>query len=198
MKERKKICGVGINDATYRVKEWQNLGYVAGKQKQQLIWICPFYQVWTAMLTRCYGSRKRLSYAECAVCPEWHTFSNFKAWMEMQDWKGKQLDKDLLGDGKIYCPLSCAFIPHSVNTFMTEKKRKDSTLPVGVSFHPDKGVRQFSAWITTGKGSKSFLGYFDSAETASQAYAQEKLRLAEKLAADLPAHLAVALVKRYA
>lgn len=44
MKIRKLVCGVGINDADYVVKKQETIGYVNGKRKQKLIWVCPFYQ----------------------------------------------------------------------------------------------------------------------------------------------------------
>ena len=50
MKNRKLVCGVGINDADYVVTKQETIGYVDGKQKQKLIWRCPFYKTWTLHL----------------------------------------------------------------------------------------------------------------------------------------------------
>lgn len=185
----KKVCGVGINDADYQVKIWQG---------KTLVWLCPFYRVWTSMLTRCYGKRKIESYTRCEVFEGWLKFSDFRAWMEKQNWDGNHLDKDLLGDGLLYSPQTCCFIPSAVNVFMTEKKRKVSDLATGVSLHKDKVSRQFSATINVGQGARQFLGYFDTEEEAASAYRQAKSALAVQIAATLEHHLGLALVNRYA
>ena len=111
VKPKRLVYGVGINDADYVVQKWETIGYVNGKQKQKLIWICPYYSAWKSMLKRCYSSKyqdKRPTYKGCSVSDEWLTFSVFKVWMEKQDWEGKQLDKDLLFEGnKIYSADTC-------------------------------------------------------------------------------------------
>ena len=43
MKPKKLIYGVGTNDADYVVRRLETIGYVDGKQKQKLIWFCPYY-----------------------------------------------------------------------------------------------------------------------------------------------------------
>ena len=99
MKPRKLVHGVGINDADYAVANYETIGCVDGKQKQKRVWLCPYYQAWTSMLERCYSAKwheRNPTYKNCTVSDEWLTFSNFKAWMEKQDFEGKQFDKDLL------------------------------------------------------------------------------------------------------
>lgn len=111
------IYGVGVNDADYVVQKYEEVG-TPSKRSRKLVWICPFYQKWTSMLCRCYSDKfkqKNKSYDGCKVSDEWLTFSNFKNWMEKQDWEGKELDKDLLGNGKIYSPQTCLFISKSAN-----------------------------------------------------------------------------------
>lgn len=96
------VCGVGINDATYSVYRYKGS---AGSQKR--IWACPFYRTWGTMLGRCYSDKfheQNPTYVGCTVCDEWLTFSKFKAWMETQDWKDKQLDKDILVPGTSCTP----------------------------------------------------------------------------------------------
>ena len=97
MNPRKLVCGVGINDADYAVVEWETIGYVNGKQNQKRVWECPYYKVWGSMLKRCYSDKyqeRYQTYKGCTVSEEWLTFSNFKNWMEKQDWEGKHLDKE--------------------------------------------------------------------------------------------------------
>jgi len=168
------VFGVGLNDAEYPVSPVVN-----GKRIQ-----CPFYRTWKSMLCRCYSEKYQLKYPTyigCSVYLGWHTFSNFKVWMETQDWEGKQLDKDLLVPGnKIYSPETCLFVSGQVNNFMISADSIRGEWPVGVSWH--KGVEKFMATChNLGKGQKH-LGYFDSPDEASDAYWTYKCRLAEELA----------------
>ena len=115
------VCGVGINDADYKVELKRVVGRVNGKPIREIDWICPFYYKWRNMLVRGYSRKlkdRHKTYEECYVCEEWLRFSNFKAWMEQQDWEGKQLDKDLLVIGnKLYSPSTCCFVSRQVNSF---------------------------------------------------------------------------------
>lgn len=158
--------GVGINDADYRV----SYGPKGGK-----VW-CPYYTTWAAMLMRCYSEslhKDRQTYKGCSVVKEWHRFSTFKAWMEAQDWEGKQLDKDLIFDGnKEYGPDRCIFVPREVNTFMTMADRNRGNLPIGLSRYRDKFRVDCGG---------SYLGIFPSIESASFAYFDAKSRQAYQL-----------------
>jgi len=108
--------GVGINDADYPVHPSVN-----GKRT-----MCPFYATWAGMIRRCYMKDERrrpteIAYIGCTVVKEWHTFSNFKSWMEKQNWKGNQLDKDLKVYGnKIYGPDTCVFVPAQINILISD------------------------------------------------------------------------------
>lgn len=110
----KLIYGIGINDADYPLYITETIN---GKSK--IIWNCPYYLRWKNMMQRVYSEKcrhKYPTYKDCTVCDEWLYFSNFKAWMEMQDWEGKCLDKDILHKGnKVYSPETCVFVPHIVN-----------------------------------------------------------------------------------
>ena len=131
---RKLIYGVGINDADYPTQSCKIIGHVDGKQKRKLLWACPFYRRWTSMLGRCYCKKflqNSPTYQNCFVCNEWLTFSKFKAWMETQDWEGKELDKDLLsGECKVYSPETCVFVPRNVNMFMIESLSSRGECPL--------------------------------------------------------------------
>ena len=68
------------------------------------------------MLQRCYTTPvSQPTYDGCYVCDEWAYLSNFSAWMNEQNWEGKQLDKDLLGDTYKYSPENCCFISRELN-----------------------------------------------------------------------------------
>lgn len=156
------VCGVGINDAKYTVKKTIN----------HVMTICPYYRRWDSMINRCYSisnqNRKSGSmYNDCCVCNEWLTFSNFKSWMEQQDWEGKELDKDLLVyDNKIYSPETCCFVPKHINMFLTVSKKKLSDSPIGVFIkdRTDKRIKIFSSRISEDGKYKSLGVYLTKFE----------------------------------
>lgn len=210
-KKNKLVYGVGINDADYAVQIKETTSYISGKQIQKLIWCCPFYQTWTNMLQRCYGDKwheRHPSYRGCSVCQEWLRFSNFKNWMEHQDWENKQLDKDLLFPGnKIYSPTTCAFVSKRINTFLIESNAARGELPIGVYYMKKSKHRKselnkpYSACVKI-SGKKKHIGYFSTPEEAHQAWLTAKLELAKNLAAEIIAEggdprVAKALIGRY-
>lgn len=166
------IYGVGINDADYAVKPW-----VDGVRK-----CCPFYRKWYNMLKRCYSPvyhKKQPTYVGCSVAPVWHRFSAFREWMDTQDWQGKELDKDLLGNGKVYSPGTCVFVSQALNTFMTDNKAIRGDCPIGVS----RLRFRFQSSINI-KGRQTFLGLFDTEEEAHSAWATKKAELAFQYATE--------------
>lgn len=195
-KRNKLTYGVGINDADYSVYKTEIVG---GATKN--VWVCPFYLKWINMLERCYSRRQQIknpTYIGCTVCPEWLYLSNFKAWMEQQDWEGKQLDKDILiRENKIYSPETCVFVDASVNLFLTERTAARGDWPIGVNWHIK--VKKFQANcgdVLTGK--KLYLGLFETSEEAHQAWLECKLRQAHILASQqADERVAKALIKRY-
>lgn len=162
------IYGIGINDADYSTRYT-----VKGKRV-----MCPFYRTWMSMLVRCYSEKlqqSRPTYIGCSVCEEWLTFSNFKKWMEKQDFEGKQLDKDLLISGnKEYSPESCIFVYRTLNTMLLDRAAGRRGLPLGVSYK-SKSLRLVSQIMLTGK--KKHLGYFLTPKEAHKAWQQAKKAL---------------------
>lgn len=162
---RKPVYGIGINDADYIVQPT-----VSGKHLR-----CLFYTKWKGMLERCYSLKyqhKEPTYIGCTVCDEWIYFSNFKKWMELQDWKNKELDKDLkiLGN-KIYSPNNCLFIEKSLNSLFNDNKAIRGKYPKGVSFYKDYKMFQSKICI---KGKAKYLGVFNNARSAELAYIKAK------------------------
>lgn len=151
------IYGVGINDADYIVNQKNNP--------------CPFYRAWFSMLYRCYNEEfknKRKTYKGCFVCEEWLIFSNFKRWMDGQDWQGKQLDKDILFIGnKEYSPDKCVFVSALVNSLLTDAAAIRGNFPIGVTFHKQSG-KFISRCSVNGK--QKNLGLYVSPEDAHKAY----------------------------
>lgn len=190
------VVGVGVNDADYNVYEY---GTVNGKKKA--VWSCPFYITWKSMLVRCYchNYQKQFpTYIGCSAVEEWHLFSNFKSWMETQDWQGKHLDKDILvKSNKSYSPKTCVFVDARVNTFLAENNAVRGDQPIGVSFH--KRDRKYVAkCCPVQKGKPRHLGYFDTAEEAHAAWLAFKLEQAKILASEqTDPRVAKALIERY-
>lgn len=172
---KKLVHGVGLNDSKYPVRIYHN-----GKSE-----ICAYYSCWSDMLKRCHSKKyqeSRPTYKGCSVCKEWLIFSNFKAWMEKQDWIGMCLDKDFIMKGnKIYCPERCCFIPKWLNNFTTYRQSKDSLLPIGVTNHKKSG--KLSADISNPFTRKrEHLGLFDDAKDAYEAWLYRKKQIANLIA----------------
>lgn len=93
------VCGIGVNDA------W----YVTERKEDGVVVKCPYSMKWKSMLTQVSKLVKRnnLPITEF-VCSEWLKFSNFRAWMEHQNWKEKEFT---LKDTYPYSPTTCTFIP---------------------------------------------------------------------------------------
>lgn len=200
-KNRKLVFGVGINDADYLVTKREEIDLVDGKRKQKLVWKCPYYQTWTNMLSRCYSVKtqdRQPTYQGCSVTEEWYTFSHFRAWMEKQDFEGKQLDKDLLFEGnKLYSPDTCVFVTQTVNLFTNDYGAKRGKWLIGVYW--DKNKNKFRAQCHNPLSRKrEHLGSFDSEHEAHNAWANRKLELAQELAAiQTDPRVANALIDRY-
>ena len=164
------ISGVGVNDATYPLHKTAVIG---GKRK--IAWRCPFYSKWVSMLQRCYSESQRpknKGYINTTVCSEWLIFSNFKSWMEQQDWEDKELDKDLFGGNQdIYSPSTCYFIDKKVNIFMNTNQSRRGKYLLGVI----KVSKKFVAYCSVG-GVQYRLGTFNSELEAHDAGFKEKLR----------------------
>lgn len=170
------IYNVGINDAGYNVV---SLEYIDGKITQNM---CPFYRKWVGMLRRCYSEDFKNNfptYKNVSVCDEWLKFSNFKGWMEKQDWQSKCLDKDLLFYGnKVYSPTTCIFVSNEVNTLLVKSDGSRGNLPLGVRYtQKSKGMlnersKPYSAQITNRRLGKKYvhLGYFSTPDEAHKCW----------------------------
>jgi hypothetical protein len=197
----KLVYGVGVNDADYKVKVFETIGYVDGKQKQKLVWVCPFYHAWTNMLARGYSEKYRLkrpTYKNVTVCEQWHLFSTFKRWMEEQDYEGKQLDKDILVLGnKEYNPATCVFVSQGVNSFLIESDASRGECKIGCCWH--KANNKFMAQCNNPfTGKNEYIGYYTDELAAHEAWLTRKIEYAYALAAiQTDERVAKALIDRY-
>lgn len=162
LSKRKLVQGVGINDAWY---------LVSYRSTQGVREACPYYLRWCNMLERCYSTKYQdhhPTYVGCSVSKDWLTFSNFRSWMEKQDWVGKQLDKDILEVGnKVYGSSNCLFVSSGLNKLLTDGAAARGEYRQGVSWHKDR--RKYRSQCRTDSKSKH-LGYFSSEHEAEFAY----------------------------
>lgn len=130
----------------------------------------PFYVKWKSMLQRCYGKSKPC-YMDVSVCEDWLTFSNFKEWMEQQDWRGNVLDKDLINKrAKVYSPATCMFISKGLNSVITTYREGGTK---GYYFNKEKGLYQAQCRnpITN---ENEYLGRYDTESQAHSAFVLRK------------------------
>lgn len=196
----KLVYGVGINDADY-VVEMKETIEVNGVQKQKLVWYCPYYRAWKCMLMRCYSSKfqeEYPTYKGCSVSEEWLTFSNFRAWMEAQDFEGMQLDKDLLFEwNKVYSEETCVFVTKMVNTFTTDRGSSRGEWLIGVYWNKPAG-KFISQCCNPFTKKREHLGLFINELDAHQAWLKRKLELAHLLASEqTDERVGKALIDRY-
>lgn len=201
MKHKRLVFEVGVNDADYVTQKMETISYVNGKQKQTKVWVCPYYQAWASMLKRCYSHKyqeTRPTYKGCSVSEDWLTFSNFKSWMEKQDWEGKHLDKDLLFEGnKIYSAETCVFVTPLVNTFTNDCGSSRGDCLVGVCWNKEKGKFQSQCSNPFAK-KREVIGRYTCELEAHKAWRKRKLELAHELAAiQTDERVARALIERY-
>ena len=155
--KRLKVCGVGLVPT-----------YIDEKRGEQ----SRMFVSWKNMLRRCYkGSGRYVQYyIDCNVSDEWFDFGVFKEWYENQIGFGLnyELDKDLLGDGKLYSPDTCCLLPHSINSMIVNRVDKNRELPTGVY----KNGNAYIARACTGtKDIKNVvLGTYPTPEEAHKAY----------------------------
>ena len=166
---RRLVSGVGINDAPYST----HFGYDENGKEIR----CPYYMKWKSLLSRCYnestwkqttkdGYLKNAKYEFCEVVEEWHTFTNFKSWMEKQDWEGNSLDKDILVPGNtVYGPDTCMFVPIHINSILVDQK--PGKYGKGIKY--DKRTNVFRAQIRV-NGKRTTVGSFATAEEAEELY----------------------------
>jgi len=191
-----KLFGVGTYDGDTSTQR-----EIKTETGRKVIWRCHYYSKWVDMLRRCYSERakkKNPTYEKVFVCDEWLIFSNFKAWMINQEAvfgsiTGKELDKDIIGDGVLYSENNCCFISRKVNLFFSyQRLKKESKLPAGVIKHTNSvGRIYYVAKIQHPVGYKNLikakrisLKYCRTPEEAHFIWAKEKLKIAEFVIAD--------------
>ena len=185
---RSIVCGFGINDADYKVNKFNGTKWVR----------CPYYSRWKSMIRRCYDKnrgKEHAAYSECLVDERWSNFSQFRTWMEKQDWRGKHLDKDILITGnKVYSPEACIFIDDITNTFLTTGRPNGVTSLMGAIWDQERGMFQ-SRCNNPFTKKADHLGRYKTDVEAHEVWRRRKHELACQLA-DLQPDIRVARALR--
>lgn len=133
------------------------------------------YNAWSNMINRCYNPKvhkKRPTYIDCSVHPEWHNFQNFARWYNenLCDAQGEkiEIDKDILIKGnKVYGPGTCCLAPTRINLMFVKKDFNRGILPIGVCNITNS--KKFSAYCDS-----IYLGKYLTPEEAFNAYKKQK------------------------
>ncbi len=197
----KLVYGIGVNDLGYKTQVYEYVTENGGKRIRKLVSRCKYYEVWRNMLERCYSKKhleSRPTYIGTSVCREWAYASEFKKWMEQQDWEGKCLDKDIIVPGsKLYSPETCAFVLNATNSFVTARYASRGEYPIGVTLCKSTGRYKASCKNPFSRENEH-LGYFSTTEEAHEAWRKRKHEIAQLVAAtESDIRVVEALKKRY-
>lgn len=95
--------------------------------------------------------------------------------METQDWQDKELDKDLIGNGKLYSPENCVFVSRALNGFFTDCGASRGEHPIGVYWV--KRDKTYRAQVEI-NGKRKNLGSFANPDDAHEVWLKAKLEIA--------------------
>lgn len=160
-------------------------------------------KLWNNLETRTMGQHPDACYSEAVN--GFSGFQEFAEWCQHQagylnkdpDGKFWQLDKDILGNGKLYSPTTCVFIPGKLNSLLIEQPSK-SGLMLGVTQDLNNSPR----FVSRGRlfsGKKQHIGTFDTeieAHTAYINFKREVIFMAIRQMT-LPVQVVQALVSRW-
>lgn len=148
------------------------------------------------MIRRCYDKaykQKNAKYADCSVCSGWLYFSNFKKWVESQDWEGKELDKDILSKGSsIYSPSTCMFVDRKINMLVTG-------LNYGCGAHYVEKRKKYQSSVKNSvTGKLEYLGLYENRKDAESAYNKRKKQIIISFADSISDDFLASKLKEYA
>lgn len=141
----------------------------------------PMYQVWNAMIQRCYNAKQR-SYEHyggrgITVCERWlgnEGLANFIEDMYSSYQDGLSIERKSVNEG--YSLENCEWATSSQQGFNRRKAKNNTTGKTGVGFKKNKKTRAWTAYIY--KDRKRFnLGNFDTFEEAKSRREEAELEL---------------------
>lgn len=170
---RRLVYGFGVNDAAYSVSP-----EIGGAQVKD-----PCYVDWKSALERCYSKKyhlKKPTYICVSMCDEWLSFSSFRAWWLENYVEDCEIDKDIIGNGKVYSPDGCLFVPAWLNTFTLDARASRGEWPIGVCFDKESGKFMAQCCNPITRKNKK-IGRFKSPLEAHAAWRARKLEIAGDL-----------------
>lgn len=129
------------------------------------------YKRWRGMHKRCNASVNDKSYkyySDVTVCEEWDDFENFYCWAIDQCFINKHLDKDIIGNSRIYGPDTCVFVNPITNFFF---QRREDEVMRGIYYDGSAYVARCSNPMT---GFTEYLGRYSNEEDARSAFRLRK------------------------
>jgi len=166
---KKLVVGVGVNDVDYVVQKKEEVeGFTKSvRNRQRVVWRCPYYQKWYNMLRRSYSQvyhKVHPTYIDCSVSEEFKKLSDFIKWVDAQPdrgWEGKHLDKDLLFESnKVYSPQTCVFLSEDTNKFLNDNSASRGKYMLGVKISANKKNPYRAKCNDPLKRYKPDIGYF--------------------------------------
>ena len=147
-----------------------------------------YYSHWSNMLTRCYNPNSleaRPRYKGCSVHPYFHNFQNFCYWCDQNYYEvgGETmcLDKDILYyKNKVYGPMTCMFVPQTINKLFTFNRITDNNIYLPVGVHATDNGR-YSVNCNIRKNINN-IGTFDDPMEAFRTYKEVKEKEIKRVA----------------
>jgi hypothetical protein len=172
-----------------RLEKGTYLAHCQGKQTRE-------YRLWQAMLARCYSEylqERYPTYKGCAVSENFKNFQYFAEWCNTQKGfseLGWHLDKDFIGDGKLYSEDTCVFIPTYLNMLNTK---------IYNHYFEDKRCKYEVRLSYYGR--TKYIGSYESKEDAENAYNKAKTsyvsEMLSKLEGAVDSRVLVQLKRKY-
>lgn len=160
------------------MSKWINPIYIEGSKRNLTL----AYSQWLHMRERCrplYWERFP-TYIGATFQDEWKDYDIFYDWITDQVGYGlpfSNLDKDLLGDGKLYSAETCCILPQRINIALTYKMSTMGEYPSGVSLNQGRYMATLAY-----DGKNKNLGRYSTPKEASDVYIKFKTERIQSLA----------------
>jgi ribosomal protein S17 len=147
---------------------------------------------WMRMFSRVYNplelnKNQNAQYRDCFIDERFHSLQEFTEWMlsSSDNWMldKMELDKDLMGTGKLYSPEFCTILPSTINKFLLEQDCGNTMKGVNIIL-PKPGTNATVGYIArcSVEGDRKYLGFYKTEVLAFNAYKEFKEQAAKMLA----------------